>query len=344
MNKNYPEIHQKYMRRALELASKGFPWAFPNPMVGAVITDLSGNIIGEGYHRKCGGPHAEVNAIASVRDSGLLKESTMYVTLEPCAHTGRTGPCARLIIEKEIPQVVVGCRDPFDKVNGKGIDLLRAAGVKVTMGVLEEDCKKLNAVFFTAHTQHRPFVILKWAQSGDGFLDSDRISTEGLPEKMSTPLSSRFMHRLRAICDGILVGSSTVLRDNPKLDTRLWPGNSPRPVIPDARRRLGQQLKIMERDPLIVEEEMSISDMLQSLYEQGFTSIMVEGGADTINRFIEGGIWDLARIETANFNLVRHGRIPAPVIGHRIPDKIVGIGSNIVKYYINNPLVDVKNL
>ncbi len=344
MNSNRTDIHKKYMRRALELAYKGFPWAFPNPMVGAVIVSPSGIIIGEGYHRKCGGPHAEVNAIASVQDTRLLKESTMYVTLEPCAHTGRTGPCARLIIEKKIPEVVVGCRDPFDKVNGKGIDLLRDAGVKVTVGVLEEECKSLNAMFFTAHTQHRPFVILKWAQSADGFLDSDRVDTEGLPLKISTPLSSAFMHRQRAVSDGILVGSNTVISDNPALDTRLWPGKSPRPVIFDARSRAGQHLKIMARDPLIIREEIEISELLHFLYSQGFISVLVEGGADTINRFIESGIWDLARVENADFFLGNHGRITAPQIKYAEPDKMVKIGPNIVKYYINNPLIDVKNL
>ncbi len=344
MSPDYMEIDQRYMRRALEIAAKGFPWAYPNPMVGAVITDGNGNIIGEGYHRKCGGTHAEVNAIASVRDSRLLKESTMYVTLEPCAHTGRTGPCARLIIEKEIPQVVVGCRDPFDKVNGRGIDLLREAGVKVIVGVLEEDCKKLNAMFFTAHTQHRPFVTLKWAQSGDGFIDSDRVSTDGLPLKISTPLSSVFMHRQRAICDGILVGSTTVIRDNPSLNTRLWPGKAPIPVILDARGRIGRGSKVMSSDPLIVDKDISIRDLLQNLYKQGFTSILVEGGTDTINRFIESGIWDLARIETSGFTLGKHGSVQAPTLLHRIPNKTLGIGPNIVKYYINNPLIDVKNL
>lgn len=344
MNTKNEEYHKKYMRRALELASKGFPWAYPNPMVGAVIVDSGARIIGEGYHRRCGGPHAEVNAIAAVRDPSLLRQSTMYVTLEPCAHTGRTGPCARLIMEKEIPKVVIGCRDPFDKVNGKGIDLLREAGIDVTVGILEEDCKRLNAIFFTAHTLHRPFVTLKWAQTADGYLDSDRKATAGLPLKISTPLTSVLMHRQRSIHDGILVGSTTVLTDNPMLDTRLWPGKSSRPIILDCRGRVTRPLSIMQRDPLLIKTDISIDDLLYDLYRQGFASIMVEGGADTLNRFLESGIWDIARVETTNVRLEGSGKIPAPCLSHRDADKTMVFGPNTVKYYINNPLVDVKNL
>ncbi|MDE6653816.1 MAG: bifunctional diaminohydroxyphosphoribosylaminopyrimidine deaminase/5-amino-6-(5-phosphoribosylamino)uracil reductase RibD, partial [Muribaculaceae bacterium] len=193
MNTPKIENQEKYMRRALELAAKGFPWAFPNPMVGAVIVAPDGRIIGEGYHRKCGGPHAEVNAIASVRNKDMLEISTIYVTLEPCAHTGRTGPCARLLIEKKIPDVVVGCRDPFEQVNGRGIDMLLEAGVNVKVGVLEKECMNLNAVFFTAHTFKRPFVTLKWAQTADGFLDSVRTSIHESPLRISTSLTSTLM-------------------------------------------------------------------------------------------------------------------------------------------------------
>lgn len=338
------ENHTSYMQRALELASKGFPWAFPNPMVGAVIVAPDGQIIGEGFHRKCGGPHAEVNAIASVKDPVFLGDSKMYVTLEPCAHTGRTGPCARLIIEKGIPEVVVGCRDPFEKVNGKGIDMLLDAGVKVTVGVLEEECRRLNAVFFTAHTLHRPFVILKWAQTADGYLDRERASGSENPLKISTALTSAFMHRYRALCDGILVGSNTVISDNPMLDTRLWPGSSARPIILDSRHRVSQTFRIMQRDPLVIHDDMPVDELLNFLYQKGFTSIMVEGGADTLRRFIEAGIWDMARVETADIFIGGKGRAHAPSMSSYELAKTVRIGSNIVNYYIKNPLIDVKNL
>lgn len=332
------------MRRALELATKGFPWAFPNPMVGAVIVSPDGSIIGEGYHRKCGGPHAEVNAVASVDNQNLLKSSTMYVTLEPCAHTGCTGPCARMIIDKKIPKVVVGCRDPFVKVNGKGIEMLLEAGVEVTTGVLEEECRQLNAVFFTAHTLHRPFVTLKWAQTTDGFLDSDRRHTGGAPLKISTKLTTALVHRLRAFSDGILVGSGTIIADDPILDTRLWSGKSPRPIIMDSRKRITESFKIMNREPLIVDKDISVAKLLDYLYNQGFISLLVEGGAETINRFIESGIWDLARVEVSNFSIGTNGRIHAPRIIENLPEKIVEIGGNTVKYYVKNPLIDVKNL
>lgn len=344
MKMDLEDIHGKYMRRALELSAKGFPWAFPNPMVGAVIVAPDGTIIGEGYHRKCGGPHAEVNAIASVDNPDLLKDSTMYVTLEPCAHTGRTGPCAQLIIDKQIPHVVVGCRDPFEKVDGKGIEMLLRAGVKVTVGVLEDECKRLNAVFFTAHTLHRPFVTLKWAQTADGFLDCDRTATRGAPLKISTQLSATLMHRFRAMSDGIIVGSGTVIADNPTLDTRFWPGNSPRPIILDCRQRIFGNFNIMDREPLIINDIMSVKEILQFLYSENFTSIMVEGGADTLNRFIESGIWDLARIETSDLRLGTTGRIPAPRIMDNLPGKTMTIGKNNVKFYIKNSLIDVKNL
>lgn len=343
MNATIIENQEKYMRRALELAAKGFPWAFPNPMVGAVIVAPDGLIIGEGYHRICGGPHAEVNAIASVIDTALLEESTMFVTLEPCAHTGRTGPCARLIIEKKIPQVVVGCRDPFEQVNGKGIDMLLEAGVNVRIGMLEKECKSLNSIFFTAHTLKRPFVTLKWAQTADGFLDSDR--TSGSPLKISTSLTSMLMHRYRAINDGIFVGSNTVVTDNPMLDTRLWPGKSPKPIVADVRNRLSSSsCNIMQRNPLIIKKYMPIDLLMHDLYQQNITSVMVEGGADTLSRFVESGLWDLARVEIAKCTLGDEGRVKAPGVFCMEPDKMIEIGSNIVKYYINNPLVDVKNL
>ncbi|MDE6288774.1 MAG: bifunctional diaminohydroxyphosphoribosylaminopyrimidine deaminase/5-amino-6-(5-phosphoribosylamino)uracil reductase RibD, partial [Muribaculaceae bacterium] len=221
---------RKYMERALELAGHGRGYTSPNPMVGAVITAPDGRIIGEGYHRRCGEGHAEVNAIASVKDADreLLKQSTMYVTLEPCSHYGKTPPCAKLIIDTGIPRVVVGAADPFKEVAGRGIAMLRAAGVDVTEGVMAEESRSLNARFITAHEQQRPWVTLKWARSADGYLDSDR--PDGTPEKFSTALTSVIVHRTRSLHDAILAGSGTALADRPRLDCRLWPGRNPLPI------------------------------------------------------------------------------------------------------------------
>ena len=217
-----------YMRRALQLASNGIFDAHPNPMVGAVIVAPDGRIIGEGWHRRCGEGHAEVNAVAMVRDEAEFLTATMYVTLEPCSHYGRTPPCAELIISKRIPRVVVGCLDPFEKVSGRGVKMLRDAGVNVTVGVLEEECWQLNVRFITAHTRRSPYVILKWAESADGYIDG----------RISTPLTSVMVHRLRAEADGILVGSGTALADDPRLDVRLAGGKDPVRVVLDRRGRL----------------------------------------------------------------------------------------------------------
>ena len=221
-----------FMRRCLQLASLGRGHVSPNPMVGAVVVHR-GQIIGEGYHRCYGQPHAEVNAINSVRDAGLLPECTLYVSLEPCSHYGKTPPCADLIVQKKIPRVVVGCLDPFPKVSGQGVARLREAGVEVVTGVLEEECKALNRTFMTCQIDERPFVTLKWAQSRDGYID--RIRKPGEPAiRISDDVSSVWVHRLRAEADAILVGTNTAVADNPSLTTRLWYGRSPLRIVLDA--------------------------------------------------------------------------------------------------------------
>src|SRR5699024_1011059 len=199
---------EKYMRRCIQLAKNGLCNVSPNPMVGAVIV-CEGQIIGEGYHIRCGEAHAEVNAIRSVKDPSLLKHSTIYVSLEPCSHHGKTPPCADLIIEKQIPRIVIGCQDPFSKVAGKGIQKLRDAGCEVIVGVLETECRELIRKFITFHTFHRPYIVLKWAESADGFIDLER--TEGQPVILSTPLTSMLVHKKRAESDAIMVGTRTAL-------------------------------------------------------------------------------------------------------------------------------------
>lgn len=326
-------IEEKYMRRALELARHGLGNTSPNPMVGAVIVDNSGRIIGEGYHRRCGEGHAEVNAIASVADAdrGALRDATMYVTLEPCSHYGKTPPCAKLIIDTGIPRVVVGAGDPFKEVAGRGIRMMREAGIEVAEGIMAAESRALNRRFMTAHEQQRPFVTLKWARSADGFMDSDRA--DGQPAKFSTPLTAMLVHRLRSLHDAILVGSGTALADNPRLDCRLWPGRSPRPVVIDRRRRL-DEASLRMSNPIILTDGDNLESNLKTLYSKGITSVLVEGGAELLQSFINSGLWDAARIETAPFTLGSHGRVAAPQIA-RHPDRTETIGGNKIEYYNN---------
>lgn len=321
-------IDEKYMRRALELAAHGQGNTSPNPMVGAVIVDAAGRIIGEGYHRCCGEGHAEVNAVASVTDKSVLRDCTMYVTLEPCSHYGKTPPCARLIIDSGIPRVVIGASDPFKEVAGRGIRMLREAGVEVVEGVLADESRELNCRFMTAHECMRPFVSLKWAQSADGFMDSDRISGE--PERFSTSLNSMIVHRLRSLHDAILVGSGTALADNPRLDCRLWPGRSPRPVVMDRRGRIDCDSLRMSH-PVVLGEK-SIAAALSALYGMGITSVLVEGGAGLLRAFIDSDMWDEARVEISPRRLGVHGRVEAPLMSC-IPHSIDIIQGNRVCFY-----------
>lgn len=267
---------RKYMTRCLQLAANGRQNAKPNPMVGAVIVSEDGRIIGEGYHVRCGEGHAEVNAFASVKkqDEVLLPQSTLYVSLEPCSHYGKTPPCADLIVSKGVKRVVVGCIDPFAKVSGRGIQRLRDAGISVTVGVMEEECRRLNSRFITFNTLHRPYITLKWAQSADGFLD-DHCH----PTMFSTPFTQMLSHKLRAENDAILVGRVTDERDHPQLNVRHWSGKDP------VRIALGHAVDLKK--------------LMDELYEQGIQSLIVEGGAKTHRSFIEAGLWDEIRRETA---------------------------------------------
>lgn len=289
---------EKYMARCLQLARNGEAGAPPNPMVGAVIV-AEGRIIGEGWHRLCGGPHAEVNAIASVAkaDRSLLRESTIYVSLEPCSHWGKTPPCADLIIQHRIPRVVCGCIDPFAEVQGRGIQRLRDAGCEVVVGVLEEECKWLNRRFFTMHTEHRPWVTLKWAQSADGFIDRHRKSlADGDPIHFSDAHTQTLVHRLRATHQAILVGRRTLELDHPSLTTRLWPGPSPLRCV------LSRSLS-SSAVPGGFLVYPSVENCLSDLYQRGVQSLLVEGGRQTLQAFIDADFWDEAYVEKARFSL-----------------------------------------
>ena len=303
------ERDEFFMRRCLQLAAQGRQNAKPNPMVGAVIVSEEGNIIGEGYHVRCGEGHAEVNAFASVRpgDECLLPSSTIYVSLEPCAHYGKTPPCADLIVSKGVRRVVCGCVDPFAKVRGRGIERIRQAGIRVTVGVLRQECEELNKRFFTFHRCRRPYVILKWARTADGFLD-DHFR----PTALSTAFTKMLSHRLRAENDAILVGRVTDEREHPSLTTRYWPGLDPQRIV------LGNG--------------MDIHRLMEELYQRQVQSLVVEGGAKTHLSFIAAGLYDEIRVETAPF-LVGDGT-PAPHLpgGLRLESQQHYDGNTITNY------------
>ncbi|GFH98683.1 bifunctional diaminohydroxyphosphoribosylaminopyrimidine deaminase/5-amino-6-(5-phosphoribosylamino)uracil reductase RibD [uncultured Phocaeicola sp.] len=320
---------EKYIFRCLQLAYNGLCNTAPNPMVGAVIVHHD-TIIGEGYHIRCGEAHAEVNAIRSVKDENLLKESTIYVSLEPCSHHGKTPPCADLIIEKGIPKVVIGCMDPFSMVAGRGIEKLRKAGIEVTVGVLEEECRHLIRRFITFHTFKRPYITLKWAESADGFIDMNR--TEGKPVILSNPLTSLLAHKKRAEHDAILVGRRTALLDNPSLSTRNWYGTHPLRLVIDKDLTLPRDLELFNgrirtfvftREshhqpnalttyiPLDFSKDI-LPQIMEVLYQNKIQSLLVEGGSILLQSFIDSGLWDEAFIEKAPLCL--NNGIQAPFI------------------------------
>jgi diaminohydroxyphosphoribosylaminopyrimidine deaminase/5-amino-6-(5-phosphoribosylamino)uracil reductase len=326
----------EYMRRALQLAAQGFGNTTPNPMVGSVIVSADGRIIGEGYHRKCGEGHAEVNAVASVRESdrAQLHDATMYVTLEPCSHYGKTPPCAKLIIDNKIGRVIVGALDPFDKVSGRGIAMLREAGIDVVTGVLADESKQLNAQFMTAHTLKRPFITLKWAQSADGYIDHRRTADQPAA-RFSGSLTGSGVHRLRAAHDAILVGSNTIIADRPQLNVRNWQGRNPQPVILDRRQRIDVSNLHFAKEPIIY--HCQLSEALADLYARGITSVLVEGGAAVLQSFIDAGMWDAARIERAEFALGERGATPAPKL-HKAAIAQYEVNESLITYHSNNPL------
>ena len=303
---------EKYMMRCIQLAQNGKLGAAPNPMVGAVVV-CDGRIIGEGYHAKCGEAHAEVNAINSVKNESLLRRSTLYVSLEPCAHYGKTPPCAKLIVSKGIPKVVIGCQDPFSKVAGKGIEILKQAGCEVVVGVLEKACQDLNKAFFTVQLKHRPFITLKWAQSADGFMDVER--NDGEPVKLSSPLTQLIAHKRRAEHQAIIVGTQTARLDNPSLNVRDWCGPQPLRIVIDKDLTLPRHLHLFDgsQPTLVVTEKNEtiagamtlqvdfnqsiLPQLMEELQRRNITSLLVEGGSKLLQSFIDEGLWDEAYVE-----------------------------------------------
>ena len=308
--------HEKYIKRCIELAQNGFGTTYPNPMVGSVIV-YEGKIIGEGWHKKAGEPHAEVNAVNSVKDKSLLKKATIYVSLEPCSHFGKTPPCCDLIIANKIPNVVVGTVDPNEKVAGRGIKRLIENGINVTVGVLEDECNELNKRVFTFHQKKRPYIILKWAESRDGFLAPEKeINQERKPIWITNQYSRQLVHKWRSEEQAILVGTQTVIDDNPKLNTRDWSGNNPVRVVLDQNNRISKDNFVFDdtvktivftksennlsTENTIFEKidfnEKMVSQILDVLYQHQIQSIIIEGGRQTLQSFIDSDLWDEARI------------------------------------------------
>lgn len=308
--------HELYIKRCIQLAKNAKGNTSPNPLVGSVIVH-NNKIIGEGWHAKAGEPHAEVNAINSVKDKSLLAESTIYVSLEPCAHFGKTPPCADLIVKNKIPKVVIGCRDPFDAVNGKGIEKLKTAGMDVSVGILEEECLALNNSFFTYHTKKRPYVILKWAQTQDGFLDKLREDKDKGVNWITQPETKILVHHWRHEVDAILVGANTIINDNPELTVRLVEGQNPVRLIIDPNNRISVDANIFStsgktvvftNSPKPNRENITyakledgkpiLESVLKTCYDLQIQSILVEGGAHTLQSFIDAQLWDEARVLT----------------------------------------------
>lgn len=344
-------IHQHYMRRAIDLAQLGSGHVAPNPLVGCVIVH-QGRIIGEGYHKKFGGPHAEVNAIASVEDASLLSESTLYVTLEPCAHFGKTPPCSNLIIEKRIPRVVIGNLDPFPAVNGRGIEQMRNAGIHVETDVLVDECRFMNRRFFTFQEKQRPYVVLKWAQSRDGFMDIERTKGVQGSFMISHPDTQVAVHRWRSEEAAILIGKNTLYNDNPSLTVRRVEGTNPlRLLLSSEPIDLSSFHLSKEEAPTWVLTNSSeknvdairylacgnvhdLKAVMRRLFDEKVLSILVEGGAQVLHSFIESGLWDEARVITGDMELGQGLRAPKlPVVQHHSESSATdGIG-----YYFNKP-------
>lgn len=338
--------HEIYIQRCLELAQNGLGSTYPNPMVGSVIV-YRGKIIGEGWHQKAGEPHAEVNAINSVKNKSLLTKSTIYVSLEPCSHFGKTPPCSDLIIQHKIPTVIIGTIDPNDKVAGKGIEKLQKAGIKVKVGFLEKECRELNKRFFTFHTKKRPYIILKWAESADGFL-SPLNKKEQKPVWITNGYARQLVHKWRTEEQAILVGTKTVLDDNPQLNARDWFGKNPIRIILDRTGKISDDYDVKkgnQKTIIITEQEILTKDenrmyenlifgeqlpekISNLLYQYQIQSVIVEGGRQTLQSFINADLWDEARIFKGN--IIVHQGTKAPILTGEIVVKQKSIKDELI--------------
>ena len=338
-NKNHyfctVKVHEKYIRRCIELAKNGLGTTYPNPMVGSVIVH-EGKIIGEGWHKKSGEPHAEVNAINSVKDRSLLKKSTIYVSLEPCSHFGKTPPCCDLIIENGIPNVVIGTVDPNIKVAGNGIRKLIEAGTNVTVGILEKECNEFNKRFFTFHKKNRPYVILKWTESQDGYIaPTKNLRNEQKPFWITNEFSRQLVHKWRSEEQAILVGTQTIIDDNPKLDVRDWAGNNPVRIVLDQNNRISKDRHIYDNSvktiifsqlananngenttfEVIDFKQNLAQQILKVLHKHQIQSVIIEGGRQTLQTFIDEDLWDEARIFVGNIAFGNGTKAPSIALG-----------------------------
>lgn len=343
--------NETYIKRCIELAKNGLGTTYPNPLVGSVIV-YDGRIIGEGWHKKAGEPHAEVNAVNSVKDKSLLHKSTIYVSLEPCSHFGKTPPCCDLIIQNQIPNVVIGTVDPNEKVAGKGIKKLIEAGINVTVGVLEDECNELNKRFFTFHQKKRPYIILKWAKSQDGFI-APKEKLENKPVWITNVYSRQLVHKWRSEEQAILVGTQTVIDDNPKLDVRDWNGQNPVRIIIDQNNRipikshiLDNQIKTIilcksasnvDKENCIFEvidfEQNIANQVVNVLFRHQIQSVIIEGGRQTLQTFIDEGIWDEARIFIGKVSFLSGTK--APILEKKQSEKL-SIGDDELIIYNNH--------
>lgn len=346
-------IHEKYIKRCIELAKNGLGNTYPNPLVGSVIVHNK-KIIGEGWHQKAGAPHAEVNAINSVRDTSVLKKATIYVSLEPCSHFGKTPPCSDLIIAKGFKKVVIGCVDPFAEVAGRGIKKLMEAGCEVSVGILEKECQELNKRFFTFHQKKRPYIILKWAQTADGFI-APEIQEKREPVWITNQYSKQLVHKWRSEEQAILVGTNTAIADNPKLNTRLWEGTNPVRVVIDKDLRIPKESvlfdssiktivltekkteTVIKTDNLIFEkldfQQNLPKQICEVLYRYDLQSLIIEGGAKTLQTFIDANLWDEARVFTGISEF--HKGVKSPEFSGRILAK-TNLERDILKIYKND--------
>lgn len=346
---------RKFMRRCIELASRGIANVSPNPMVGSVIVH-EGIIIGEGYHRKYGEAHAEVNAVKTVCDKSLLKQSTLYVSLEPCAHVGKTPSCAKMIVELGIPKVVVGSIDPYFKVAGKGIEILKSVKIEVITGILEKECMHLNKRFYTYHQKKRPYIVLKWAKTRDGFIDY--IREPGVETKaawITNDYCKTLVHKLRTEEDAFMVGTNTVLLDDPQLTARKWAGRNPVRITIDQYCQLDKSYKVFDNQAHTIvfngmkdenNENISyikldfsqniIPQILEILFELEIQSLVVEGGAQTLDTFISMGLWDEALVFTGN-HLFATG-IKSPSFNYT-SSKTELFGDSKLDYFYNNEYI-----
>jgi len=337
--------HETYIKRCITIGKNALGSARPNPMVGCVIVHNNA-IIGEGYTSPYGQSHAEVNAIKSVKNESLLKQATLYVTLEPCSHFGKTPPCSDLIIDKGIPNVVIGTIDTHSKVAGKGIEKLKKAGVNVTLGILENECKHHHRRFFTFHNKKRPYIILKWAETGDGFI-APESKTKKKPVWITNPLSRQLVHKWRTEEQSILVGTNTALEDNPSLTARDWKGDNPIRVVLDRNNLLPKSLSVFnteaetvllnsnhETDQVLFSSEKNTAQHICNvLYKKNINSIIIEGGAQTLQTFIDEELWDEARVFSGSM-LFNKG-VKAPVLKLKTTSE-ENILNDRLKIYLND--------